>query len=248
VVKTFDGKADTAVQAGQERQTREAVLRFILTEGPVTAGEIGSHLDLCVTGVRRHLDALLDAGQAREVSLAPAGQRARGRPAKHFQITAKGRLILDDTYEDLAGDALRQLREIGGEQAIREFARKRVNKILGNVDPSGGEEATADAIATAYTAAGFAASTRKVGNGVQICQHHCPVSRVAEQFPELCEAEQDALRELLGTHVQPLALIANGDVACTTHVPLMSAAAGGRARLNAAPTASTIDNSLEGPA
>ena len=59
-------------------------------------------------------------------------------------------------------------------------------------------------------------------NGVQICQHHCPVSHVAEEFPELCEAEQQAFRQLLGTHVQRLATIANGDCACTTHVPLVS--------------------------
>jgi predicted ArsR family transcriptional regulator len=59
--------------------------------------------------------------------------------------------------------------------------------------------------------------------GVQICQHHCPVSHVAEEFPELCEAEQQAMAEVLGTHVQRLATIANGDFACTTHVPLSPA-------------------------
>jgi len=82
--------------------------------------------------------------------------------------------------------------------------------------------AKAEEIAEAFTAAGFAGSTREVGAGVQICRHHCPVSHVAEEFPELCQAELDVLRELLGTHVQPLATIANGDNACTTHVPLTS--------------------------
>jgi hypothetical protein len=43
---------------------------------------------------------------------------------------------------------------------------------------------------------------------------------VAEEFPELCAAELEAFREILGTHVQRLATIANGDCACTTHVPL----------------------------
>jgi predicted ArsR family transcriptional regulator len=80
--------------------------------------------------------------------------------------------------------------------------------------------AKAEEIAEAFTDAGFAATTRKVGAGVQICQHHCPVSHVAEEFPQLCEAELEAFRDLLGTHVQRLATIANGDCACTTHVPL----------------------------
>ena len=55
--------------------------------------------------------------------------------------------------------------------------------------------------------------------GEQLCQHHCPVQHVAEQFPQLCEAETQAFAELLGTHVQRLATIAHGDGVCTTFIP-----------------------------
>jgi hypothetical protein len=48
---------------------------------------------------------------------------------------------------------------------------------------------------------------------------------VAEEFPELGETERQAISEVLGTHVQRLASIANGDCACTTHVPLTLTAA-----------------------
>ena len=84
-------------------------------------------------------------------------------------------------------------------------------------------EEAADRVADALSQAGYATTTARVGGpirGIQICQHHCPVSHVAEEFPELCEAEQQAISEVLGTHVQRLASIANGDCACTTHVPL----------------------------
>ena len=78
-------------------------------------------------------------------------------------------------------------------------------------------------VAEALTRAGYVTTTARVGGpiqGIQICQHHCPVSHVAEEFPELCETERQAISEVLGTHVQRLASIANGDCACTTHVPL----------------------------
>ena len=78
-------------------------------------------------------------------------------------------------------------------------------------------------VAVALSAAGYATTTTRVTgpiDGVQICQHHCPVSHVAEEFPELCEAERQAFADILGTHVQRLATIVNGDCACTTHVPL----------------------------
>ncbi|WP_442971308.1 helix-turn-helix transcriptional regulator [Rhodococcus sp. EPR-157] len=211
--------------AGQEGHTRSAVVTLLLEEGPITASDIGNRLGLSAAGVRRHLEALIDNGEARVAPVRALRQRGRGRPAKHFQLTAVGRNKLGHTYDDLAGAAMRQLRKIGGDAAIETFARQRVDAIVADVEPVDGDrpadvEEAADRIADAFTAAGFAASTRVVGNGVQICQHHCPVSHVAAEFPELCDAERAAFSELLGTHVQRLATIANGDCACTTHVPL----------------------------
>ncbi|TJZ78342.1 transcriptional regulator [Rhodococcus oryzae] len=217
--------APTATVVGHDGHTRAAVVQLLLEQGPITAPEIGAKLGLSAAGVRRHLEALIDAGEARSSNAASWQHKGRGRPAKQFQLTAAGRSRLGHSYDDLAGAAMRHLREVGGEEAIVEFARRRVQTIVADIDPvaphTPGEVAdTADAIADAFTSAGFAATTRPVGNGVQICQHHCPVSHVASEFPELCEAETQAFAELLGTHVQRLATIANGDCACTTHIPI----------------------------
>ncbi|GES38265.1 MULTISPECIES: metalloregulator ArsR/SmtB family transcription factor [Rhodococcus] len=216
----------TQAPGAHEGQTRAAVVQLLLEEGPITATEIGARLGLSAAGVRRHLDALIDTGEAQAAPPPRREGRGRGRPARRFQLTAVGRARLGHSYDDLASAAMRHLREVGGEAAIEDFARRRVQSILGGVPPaeSGSAteiEATAEDIAAAFTDAGFAASTRRVGTGVQICQHHCPVSHVAEQFPELCEAEREAFTEILGTHVQRLATIANGDSFCTTHVPVL---------------------------
>ncbi|NCV80000.1 MAG: transcriptional regulator, partial [Actinobacteria bacterium] len=45
------------------------------------------------------------------------------------------------------------------------------------------------------------------------------IAHVAAEFPQLCEAETEALSKLLGTHVQRLATIAHGDGVCTTFIP-----------------------------
>jgi len=214
--------------AAQDGRTRRSVVGLLLESGPITAAEIGRRLGISAAGVRRHLDALVDDGDA-EASPAAAWQHAgRGRPAKRYRLTAAGRGKLEHSYDDLAAAAMRHLREIGGEEAVRTFARRRIDTILDGVAPadSGEDRALEDAaerVAEALTEAGYATTTTRVGgpaNGIQICQHHCPVSHVAEEFPELCEAEQQAISDVLGTHVQQLASIANGDCACTTHIPL----------------------------
>lgn len=215
-------------EATQDGHTRRAIVRLLLESGSITAGEIGGRLNLAAAGVRRHLDALIEAGEAEAAAAAAWQQVGRGRPAKRYRLTAAGRAKLDHSYDDLAAAAMRQLREIGGEDAVRIFARRRIDAILAGVRAADSAtdrdiEAAAERIAAALTQAGYVATTTRVGgpiHGVQICQHHCPVSHVAEEFPELCEAEQQAMAEVLGTHVQRLATIVNGNCACTTHVPL----------------------------
>jgi len=216
-----DGVAPVA-----DGHTRRAIFRLLL-QGPVTAGRIGERLGISAAGVRRHLDALIEAGDAEAVAAAPWEHTGRGRPAKRYRLTPAGRAKLGHTYDDLAVDALRHLREIGGDDAVRTFARRRIDAILAGVpgvsEGAGDVESTAERVARALTRAGYAATTSRVPgpvDGVQICQHHCPVSHVAEEFPELCDAEREAFAEILDTHVQRLATIVNGDNACTTHVPL----------------------------
>jgi predicted ArsR family transcriptional regulator len=81
------------------------------------------------------------------------------------------------------------------------------------------EFSPAQALASIFTDQGYAASARDLPVGEQLCQQHCPVSHVAHEFPQLCEAETEAISRVLDTHVQRLATIAHGDGVCTTCIP-----------------------------
>ena len=200
--------------------TRERVAATIMRNGPSTAAALAEQLDLTPAAVRRHLDQLLAEGvlDAREQRV--RGQRGRGRPARVFVITERGRDHFGHTYDALAADALRFLRENGGAEAVSDFARARLGPLEEKcVAAAKDAKNPVDAVAAALTADGYAASVEKSGAGEQICQHHCPVSHVAHEFPELCDAETEMLARVLGTHVQRLATIAHGDGVCTTHIP-----------------------------
>ncbi|HMU37154.1 MAG TPA: transcriptional regulator, partial [Marmoricola sp.] len=123
---------------------------------------------------------------------------------------------------DLAAQALRFLRETAGDEAIRAFADRRVAFIKENfadLAQANPELSAAEVLARLFTAEGYAASVRTLPIGEQLCQQHCPVSHVANEFPQLCEAETEAISEVLGSHVQRLATIAHGDGVCTTCIP-----------------------------
>ncbi|MCW0212350.1 MAG: ArsR family transcriptional regulator [Pseudonocardia sp.] len=208
-----------------EGRTREAVARLLMEQGPVTAAEVAAELELSAPAVRRHLDALIADGEAETRDAPRLRRRARGRPAKHFLLTDAGRARFGHGYDDLATAALRFLAAQAGAGAVEDFARSRVQELVGaagaaEIARAASPEERAEVLARVLTARGYAAQSREAGHGVQLCQHHCPVAHVAAEFPELCEAETKAFAELLGTHVQRLATIARGDTTCTTHVPL----------------------------
>jgi predicted ArsR family transcriptional regulator len=202
--------------------TRERVARTLLELGPSTAAALAQRLVLTPAAVRRHLDHLIAEGaiEAREPRV--YGARGRGRPAKVFAITEAGRDQFDQQYDDLAVAALRFLEETGGDAAVLEFARRRVAAIETHYDVivSGEPEIEpSQALARALTQGGYAASVRQGPVGEQLCQQHCPVSHVAHEFPQLCEAETEVISKVLGRHVQRLATIAHGDGVCTTCIP-----------------------------
>ncbi|MEU2546669.1 metalloregulator ArsR/SmtB family transcription factor [Streptomyces roseolus] len=217
------GAAPAEELATRERSTRNRVARSILDHGPSTVADLAERLGLTQAAVRRHLDALVaeQVVEAREKRV--YGARTRGRPAKVFALTDGGRDAFDQSYDSLAVEALRWIeRNAGGEAAVAAFARDRIEaqaesyrEAVESVEP----ERRAEALAKALTADGYAATARNAPVGEQLCQHHCPVAHVAEQYPQLCEAETEIFSRLLGTHVQRLATIAHGDGVCTTFIP-----------------------------
>ncbi len=194
-----------------------------MVNGPSTAAALAERLELTPAAVRRHLDLLLDEGtlEAREPRL--HGARGRGRPAKVFSLTEAGRGRLDQAYDDLAVQAMRFLAETGGQAAVRQFADRRAERIeqrFGVLTDERPDLDPVDALAQVFTDEGYSAAVRELPVGAQLCQQHCPVSHVAHEFPELCEAETAAISRMLGgRHVQRLATIAHGDGVCTTCIP-----------------------------
>lgn len=217
---------DPAQQAGADTDasTRQRVARSILEHGPSTAAELAERLGLTAAAIRRHLDGLQVRGLVSSRDQRVYGTRGRGRPAKVFELTDAGRADFYQAYDELAVAALTALAETSGQDAVQDLARSRMARVeerfrVIRADETNADMTPVEALALALSDEGYAAATRPAAAGEQVCQHHCPVAHVAEQFPQLCEAETETFSKLLGVHVQRLATIAHGDGVCTTHVP-----------------------------
>lgn len=209
--------------------TRQTVLDLIVEKGPVTAAHLAKILSLTTAAVRRHITALESAQMIAVYETCGHAKRGRGRPARHYVATGKGREGLSEDYSKLASRALGFIEQLAGPDGIDTFAaahsrdiERRYAPLIKEAGPD--PRARARALADALTADGYAATVREVGNGsfaVQLCQGNCPVQEVAGEFPQLCEAETQAFSRLLDVHVQRLATLADGEHVCTTSVPIV---------------------------
>ena len=215
---------------GFEARTWDRVRQLLAEDGPLTAADLASRLGLTPAAVRRHLDLLAERGAIEERELATAGGRGRGRPARAYILSAAGHAGMGNDYAEVATSALRFLAEHAGADAVGEFARERNAELEARYSAQlptarGDVPARAQALASALSADGFAASIRPVGAdlplaGVQLCQGHCPVLQVAAEFPVFCDAELDAFSRLLGVQVQRRTTLARGEHVCTTFIPV----------------------------
>ncbi len=234
-----------------ESGTRERVLQAISEHGPLTALALADQLGLTATAVRRHLDNMADAGVIVSHE-APPALRGRGRPARAYVVSEAGHHALESDYDHLAIEALRFLAAHAGEEAVGAFAAERIATVeqryaVELAEAGATPRARAEALVTALTRDGYAASARPVGDkgsrsaltGIQLCQGHCPVQDVAREFPQFCDAETEAFSRLLGVHVQRLATLAHGDHVCTTFIPAEALAPAGRPQRGNIHTGST---------
>ncbi len=199
------------------------VAKLLLESGPSSATTLADNLKMTPTAMRKHLDALEAAGFVTSHDEAPFGPkdgsaRGRGRPAKIFALTQSGREFFEAPYDEIAVSALRYIDENFGKDAVKDFARSRITSVFESLNKP---ITDLDHLVQELSDQGYSASVRPspFPNAQQLCQHNCPISHVASEFPEFCEVETELIGKSLGVHVTRLSTIATGSSICTTNIP-----------------------------
>jgi predicted ArsR family transcriptional regulator len=199
------------------------VAKVLLDLGPSSATLLAKTLAMTPTAMRKHLDSLESAGFVTSHDEAPFGpkserSRGRGRPAKIFALTQKGREFFEASYDEIALSALHFMEQKFGREAIRDFAKLRIESVFNDFSKP---VKNLSNLVQEMSDHGFSASERPAPfpNAQQLCQHNCPISHIASEFPEFCEVETEIIGKTLGVHVTRLSTIASGSAICTTNIP-----------------------------
>ena len=149
--------------------TRGRGARSLLVDGPATAAELAQRLNITAAGVRKHLDAPEETGDVLAGGSPAFGPPARGprrgRPARIYSLTERGRARFEQSYDDLAVSAMRFLRRQVQPSALEEFARRRATELEQRYEPHltglADPQQRAHRLAELLSADGYAASVEE---------------------------------------------------------------------------------------
>lgn len=186
----------------------------------MTARDLVQRLGSSLNAVRHHLKDLEKEG----VVIHQREQRGIGAPVHLHLLSAAGENLFPRRYEALLTDTLFQVQGRSGRPAVVEAMEQRYTTLANRlqaelVDATGSERL--ERVARILVEEGYMAAWGESGGAIRLTEHNCAIKAVAERFPEICELEEQFLREVLAAGVKRQSHILSGCQACeySIHFP-----------------------------
>ena len=196
------------------RGIRGDVLIAVKRAQPVTAKELAATFRLTPNALRRHLKELASEG------LVECAKQVRGvgGPELAYSLTAAGEALFPRAYDSALSTLLETVRTQNGTDGVVTLFRTQWERVAGNAKAELAGlplNERAQLLAELLTSHGYMAESAEAGpDAALIREHNCVLRSVAEQFPEVCAAEETFLAEFLGAVVERRKHIASGASCC----------------------------------
>jgi DeoR family suf operon transcriptional repressor len=198
--------------AGHRGLRGEILLELKRTQ-PATAKELAGVFHVSANAVRRHLKEL----EAEGLVLYGREQRGTGAPTFTYRLSSNGEALFPTQYGQALTDVLSLIARNSGRDVVREmFAerfRTQAERLRSELADSTLQEKV-EAVVTVLSEQGFMAAWTVESGKLRLAEHNCAVRSAAEQFPEICAAEADFLRDVLQSEIQRDSYIPEGCNSC----------------------------------
>lgn len=196
------------------RGVRAELLVALKREQPLTAKELAERFHVTTNALRRHLEALEEAGvvrHRREV-------RGVGGPVFAYSLSESGEALFPRSYGSALLEALEVVREHEGTDGVVDVFRRRWAALAAEAKPEMAKlplSERAQLLAELFTSLGYMAEAECTSPArATLRKHNCAIRAVAERYPEVCAAEADFMVEVLGFPVERGEHILRGCNAC----------------------------------
>ena len=216
------GARTVGVDAGD---TRRALMELLKRAGEADVASLAAHLGISPVAVRQHLSAMQRDGQVTHRSV----RRPVGRPARLFRLTETGDRAFPQTSDQVALDLLARLEEQAGPETVTRLLESRARDLekhyRARLKGARSWRQRLAILAEIRDDEGCLcelepAPPSEVKGGMRLVHHHCPISDLARQHPEVCRYELELFRRVLGEpRLRRVGHIRCGGQACVYEAP-----------------------------
>lgn len=183
----------------------------------LTAMELAERLGASLNAIRHHLKELASDSLV-------AHDRCRkgvGAPVFLYRLSSEGEALFPRRYEETLIELLHGMVEREGREAATTMLASQFDSLENSLEPEldgRSPEERLEIVTHALAAKGFMPEWRSTPDGGALMEHNCAILAVAEQFPEVCVAEERFLTRTLGAEIERRSHILNGCGACGYNV------------------------------
>lgn len=194
--------------------TAHEILQSLKRRGEATVADLKEEFGLSAMAIRHHLSTLRIQG-----FIQSSYQRGGvGRPSEKFRLTELGDELFPRHYDRFANDILETIELVQGKAGTDEILSQRkqrqLEKCSERLEGKSLEYKVAE-VARILTEDGFLADYEKHGDDFLLTERNCSVSRIADQFNQVCECELSLITELLEADVTRKEHRIKGDCCCS---------------------------------
>jgi predicted ArsR family transcriptional regulator len=179
----------------------DRLLVLLKMRGQSTAAELAETLGITAEAVRQQLLRLAAEGLVEAAS----ESRGVGRPAHVWKLTATANSRFPDTHAELTAQLIETIRKTLGDAALdrviaareKELCRSYSAALAGTKNM---EERIAR-LASLRSTEGYMAEWQAEGDGFRLIENHCPICTATAACLNLCRAELNLFRKVLGSEV-----------------------------------------------
>ncbi len=198
--------------------TREQVLDLLRQHGELTIAELSQKLDIAAPAVRRHLDILASESLVDYRSV----KQVTGRPYFAYRLTDSARERTANGYPRLVERLLREASALDdGDGAGRHLLETLLERMSDHIAAEHRSQITGStliervaSLVKAMADEGILDDFEIREDGVHLINTSCPHRRAALTSAGLCRSEQRAISSLLGTPVEQISRIVDGQPRC----------------------------------
>jgi DeoR family suf operon transcriptional repressor len=144
-------------------------------------------------------------------------QRGAGAPTYTYRLSEDGEALFPTQYGQALTDVLSFIAQSDGREAVRKMFASRFRAQADHLRRELADatlQQKVEAVVRLLSQQGYMAAWSEEAGTVKLAQHNCAVRAAAEQFPEICAAEADFLREILESEVKRDSYIPEGCNSC----------------------------------